>query len=224
MMYVTGDTHLNIDIEKLNTRKFVEGKTLTKDDILIICGDVGLTWDRSNEVKYWKDWLNKKHWTTICCDGNHENFDELYTYPLVPWNGGYVRKISDSVFYLNRGDVFNINGKKIFVMGGATSIDKDYRIEGRSWWAEEMPNYKEQEYALNNLDKNNWEVDYVITHCAPTNVLYQINPSFQADNLTNFLYEIYKKLDYKEWYFGHYHIDKDFDKHHCLYQNVVKIL
>lgn len=115
MMYVTGDTHLNIDIEKLNTRKFVEGKTLTKDDILIICGDVGLTWDRSNEVKYWKDWLNKKPWTTICCDGNHENFNELYTYPLVPWNGGYVRKISDSVFYLNRGDVFNINGKKFLL-------------------------------------------------------------------------------------------------------------
>ena len=41
MIYVTGDTHANIDIEKLNTTKFPQQKTLTKDDYLIICGDFG---------------------------------------------------------------------------------------------------------------------------------------------------------------------------------------
>lgn len=42
MIYVTGDTHANIDIEKLNTTKFPQQKNLTKDDYLIICGDFGL--------------------------------------------------------------------------------------------------------------------------------------------------------------------------------------
>ena len=41
MIYVTGDTHANIDIEKLNTTKFPQQKNLTKDDYLIICGDFG---------------------------------------------------------------------------------------------------------------------------------------------------------------------------------------
>ena len=224
MIYVTGDTHVNLDIQKLNSRFFKEGKNLTKDDYVIICGDVGLTWDRSSEVQYWKKWLNDKPWTTLFCDGNHENFDELYTFPLEKWNGGNIRKISDSIFYLNRGDIFTLQGKKFFVMGGATSIDKKWRIEGKSWWKEEMPNYQEMEYAIDNLEKNNWKVDYVITHSAPSNVLYQLNPSFQRDNLTDFLYEIYKKLEYDNWYFGHYHVDQTFDKHRCLYLDTVKIL
>lgn len=224
MIFVTGDIHLNLDIEKLNSKNFPEGKNLTKNDYLIICGDVGLTWNRSKEVEYWKKWLNDKPWTTICCDGNHENFDELYTYPLESWQGGYVRKISDSIFYLNRGDVFTIDDKKIFVMGGANSIDKDYRIEGRSWWRAEMPNYQELEYALSNLEKNNFAVDYIITHCAPDNILYRINQMFKRDNMTDFLYEVYKKVSYKKWFFGHYHIDKNFGNEECLYQNVVRIL
>ena len=50
MIYVTGDIHLNIDIQKLNSKNFSAGKNLTKNDYVIICGDVGLTWDRSKEV------------------------------------------------------------------------------------------------------------------------------------------------------------------------------
>ena len=53
MIYVTGDIHLNIDSAKLTTRKFPEGKELTKNDYVIICGDCGFTWDYSNETKYW---------------------------------------------------------------------------------------------------------------------------------------------------------------------------
>lgn len=224
MIYVTGDTHLNIDIEKLNSRFFKDGKNLTKEDYLIICGDVGLTWDRSKEVQHWRKWLDDKPWTTLFCDGNHENFDELYTYPLEEWNGGHIRKISDSIYHLNRGDVFTLQEKKFFVMGGATSTDKEYRITDLSWWPQEMPNYQEMNYALDNLEKNSWKVDYVITHCAPSNILHQLNPYFERDNLTDFLYEVYKKLDYKNWYFGHYHVDQTFDKHRCLYQDVVRVV
>ena len=223
-LFITGDIHLNIDISKLNSKNFPQGNDLTKDDFVIICGDCGLTWDRSKETKYWVDWLSKKPWTTLCIDGNHENFDELFSIESEKKWGGNVRRISDSIFYLNRGEVFEICGKKIFTMGGAESIDKEWRIPERSWWKEEMPNFMEMEYAMETLEKNNWKVDIVCTHAAPSNVLYQINPTFHRDNLTDFLYEIYKKLDYKEWYFGHYHIDKMFDKHRCLYQDIVEVV
>mgnify|MGYP002975395777 CR=1 FL=1 len=50
MIYVTGDTHANIDIAKLNTTKFPQQKELTKNDFVIICGDFGLCWDASRDV------------------------------------------------------------------------------------------------------------------------------------------------------------------------------
>ena len=49
MIYVTGDTHANIDIAKLNTTKFPQQKELTKNDFVIICGDFGL-WFASRDV------------------------------------------------------------------------------------------------------------------------------------------------------------------------------
>lgn len=223
-IFVTGDTHLGIDISKLNSKNFPQGCHLTKDDYVIICGDCGLTWDKSRETQYWVNWLSNKPWTTLCIDGNHENFDELYSIPGEKKCGGNVRRVSDSIFYLNRGEVFELCGKTFFVMGGADSIDKAWRTPGKSWWKEEMPNFEEMEHAMDTLEKKRWTVDFVLTHSAPSNILYQINPMFKRDNLTDFLYEVYKKLHYKEWYFGHYHVDKTFDKHRCLYQDIVEVI
>ena len=44
MIYVTGDTHIPIDIHKLDDDAFMEQKNLTKDDYVIICGDFGGVW------------------------------------------------------------------------------------------------------------------------------------------------------------------------------------
>ncbi len=41
MIYVTGDTHIPIDIGKLSEDRFAEQCCMTKDDYLIICGDFG---------------------------------------------------------------------------------------------------------------------------------------------------------------------------------------
>ena len=223
-IFVTGDTHLGIDISKLNSKNFPQGCHFTKDDYVIICGDCGLTWDKSRETQYWVIWISNKPWTTLCIDGNHENFDELYSIPCEKKFGGNVRRVSDSIFYLNRGEVFELCGKTFFTMGGADSIDKAWRTPGKSWWKEEMPNFEEMEYAMDTLEKKGWIVDFVLTHSAPSNILYQINPMFKRDYLSDFLYEVYKKLHYKEWYFGHYHVDADFDKHHCLYNDIVRIV
>ena len=64
MIYITGDTHQNIDISKLNTKNFPEQKELTKSDYVIICGDFGMVWNNSKEEMYWRKWLEKKNFTT----------------------------------------------------------------------------------------------------------------------------------------------------------------
>lgn len=42
MIYITGDIHCPIDVSKLNTKQFPKQKIMTKEDYVIICGDVGL--------------------------------------------------------------------------------------------------------------------------------------------------------------------------------------
>lgn len=127
MIYLTGDLHASIDIHKLSKRYF-DDSNLTKNDYLIILGDFGLIWNKSDpESKYWLDWLNAKNYTTLFIDGNHENHPLLNTYPEEIWNGGRIHKIHDSIFHLMRGQIFTIDDHTFFAMGGADSIDKIYR-------------------------------------------------------------------------------------------------
>jgi len=41
MIFITGDTHIPIDVQKLNDKSFPKQKELTERDYLIICGDFG---------------------------------------------------------------------------------------------------------------------------------------------------------------------------------------
>ena len=65
MIFITGDTHIPIDIGKLSSKCFPEQKEMTKNDYVIICGDFGGVWDGSNEEKYWIKWLKSKNFTTL---------------------------------------------------------------------------------------------------------------------------------------------------------------
>lgn len=150
MIYITGDIHRNP--VRFSSRFFPEGKDMTKDDYVIVCGDFGLIWDyeeESSEEKYWLNWLDSKPWTTLFVPGNHENYDRLYGiddpmllkcwlynnlteeqkdrlfvgYPEKTWHGGVVRELRPSVLMLDRGYVFELCGKKFFSFGGASSHD-----------------------------------------------------------------------------------------------------
>lgn len=234
MIYVTGDTHGDYDWSKLNTTNWPEQKSLNKSDYLIICGDVAVRWFDTRpygslhpQDKYIIEWYENKPFTTLFVDGNHENFNALYEYPVTEWNGGKVHQISDSVYHLMRGQVFTIDGKTFFTMGGAASIDKYRREENVSWWDAEMPNREELEEGIANLEKYNFKVDYVVTHCCGTSLIPALLPfGGESDTLTSYFdhLELDFKLDFTHWYFGHYHKDRQIDsKHTCLYQNVEKL-
>ena len=122
-VYVTGDTHGDW-MGRLNSNAFPEGLELTKDDYVLVLGDFGI-WDNSNREKYNLDWLEKKPWTTLFVEGNHENYDILDSLPVSEWHGGKVHFIRPSVIHLMRGQVFSIEGKTFFSFGGASSHDID---------------------------------------------------------------------------------------------------
>ena len=234
MLYVTGDTHRQIDINKLYT--FIETNNVTKDDYLIITGDVGILWssytnnhpneitkDDLNMIKTYQDFP----FTTLFIDGNHDNHISLNSYPIEEWNGGKIHRLSDSVIHLMRGQVYTINGKKIFTLGGADSIDKAYRVVNESWWEDEMPSREEYEEAINNLEKVDFKVDYVFTHDCGSQFLSRLSIySNKSDELEMFLWRLEKdfNLQFNHWYFGHHHVDMDLDETHtCLYDKIIKI-
>lgn len=172
MIFITGDTHGIVDIHKLSASSFIHGKNMTKEDYVIILGDFALLWypegnEKVKQDNHWLDWLDAKPWTTLFLDGNHENHSMLYDLLIIEKFGGKVGQVRDSIFHLKRGEVYEIDYNKFFVMGGAYSIDKLQRIEGISWWKEEEPSHAEYEYGLSNLEKNNWEVDYILGHTCP---------------------------------------------------------
>lgn len=225
-IFVTGDLHGEIDFKKLFRRNWPQQYKLTENDYLIICGDFGLVWSTEEDKteKYYLDILANKPYNILFVDGNHENHDRLQQMPVEQWHGGLVHKIRPNVLHLLRGQVFEIAGKKIFTMGGASSHDKESRVQGISWWPQELPNYREENEAIRNLEKHNWEVDYVFSHCCSSKVQYQIHWFYKQDCLTKFFDEIEKHLKFKHWYFGHYHLDEQLDDFHtCVYKKIIEI-
>lgn len=225
MIYITGDTHGNIDIRKLNTQEFPRQKEMTKQDYVIIAGDFGCIWSGGKDDKYWLDWLESKNFTTLWIDGNHENFTLLNEYPITEWNGGKIHQIRPSVIHLMRGQIFQIGGKSFFTFGGAYSIDKQYRRENISWWKEEIPSKSEFDEAIRNLEKCNMSVDYVITHTAPVDVIKRllVDEEKLFDPTAQMLQFIAENLNFKHWYFGHFHINKSTEKFTALYNRIEKI-
>ncbi len=250
MIYITGDTHADFKY-RFNTDYFPEQKEMTKDDYVIICGDFGGVWDvdrESNNEKYWLDWFNNRSYTLLFVDGNHENFDRLNSYPIKEWHGGKVHELRPYIYHLMRGQVFEIDGKKFFTFGGASShdieggiLDPDdpdfrmkkktfrkewiqYRINHESWWEQELASKAEMEEGLRNLSLYDNSVDYIITHCCATSLQEELagKKQYKADRETDYLEYIEKNVNYNHWYFGHYHIDKDIDsKHTVLYYKII---
>ena len=139
---MTGDTHG--DFSRLRPVAFREQGGLTKDDYLIICGDFGGVWDGSEIEQQWLDWLEDRSFTTLFVSGNHENYDLLRSYPTSVWHGGLVQPIRPSVLHLMRGQLYEICGKKVFTMGGASSHDiRDGILEP------DDPNYERKLRQLN---------------------------------------------------------------------------
>jgi len=252
-IWITGDCHS--DVRRFSVDSFYEQKEMTNQDenFMIVCGDFGLVWDRDGESKtekYWLDWLENKPFTTLFIDGNHENFDRLYQYPVKEWHGGKVHEIRPHVLHLCRGEVFNIENKKFFAFGSASSHDiKDgildyedenwkkkareldnlgkymYRIKGLTWWEQELPSEDEMQNGIKNLEKHDWKVDYILTHSPSASVIALLgNGLYEQDVLTKYLEEIRCKTDYKKMFSGHFHINKAVnDKDILLYEQIIRI-
>ncbi len=224
MICITGDLHG--DINRFSETFIPNEASLTENDYLIICGDFGFIFANDDEENEWLDVLEKKPYNILWVDGNHENFDVINKYPVEIWNGGKVHRIRRNILHLMRGQIFIIEDKTFFTMGGAYSIDKYMRKEGISWWPQEIPNEEEYKEATRTLLMYKNKIDYIITHTAPREIVRRMGyyPDAHDMELTGFLEWVMYECDFKHWYFGHWHEDKDVgDDFTALYYDVAKI-
>lgn len=243
MILFTGDTHRAYDLDKVQRLGSVlrdPGKPM--DNYLIIAGDFGGVWKKpdskrkrinSEDLKFIEETFKDKPFTTLFIDGNHENHAVLNSLPKYKKWGGQVHRITNYCYHLLRGEVYTIQGYKIFTMGGAMSVDAEFRIPGVSWWAEELISQEDYDRAIANLARHNNTVDYVVSHTCPdsiTKIIEQELPPFiwgeqQKDPSCEFLEKLRSTVSFKEWMFGHFHIDKnivyDNTQFHALYNNVI---
>ena len=207
LVYVTGD--LRGDINRFKT---AAAKKLQPGDTLLICGDFGFVWDGSKPEQKTLAKLGEKKYNICFVEGTHENFDLLNKYEVSEWNGGKVHHIGGGVYHLMRGQVFTIEGLRIFAMGGGESPDLDIRVANGNWYPEESPSQQELIEGADNMAEYNNEVDIVLTHEPSAKVKEFLQMQFTEKSrltlLNTYFEELSAAVDFKKWYFGSLHMDK----------------
>lgn len=214
MIYITGDTHG--DIEIFNERRLGQ---LKKGDTLIITGDFGFIWDHSKEeIKNLKK-LTKKKYDILFVEGAHENFERLREYEEVPFHEGTARKIADNIYCLNRGELYSIEGYTVFALGGGLPPQAD-EAEGSL----SLPTDEELEYAVVNIEEQHRTLDIIITHEAPASVKRMIQRNAAINDLNIFLDTVMHNTRYQKWYFGSLHEDRAISANLiCVFEDVYRI-
>lgn len=173
---------------------------------IIQVGDFGFGFSDRAMTKWLEKRARRTYKTPIyTCMGNHDNWDLLYEMWKEQGQPDLVELVPDSnCFYVHRGSLVEIQGISHLFLGGAESIDKFSRIEGRDWWATEQPDKSEFDRFFDLFD--NEKPNTVVTHEAPLRVeLYRMrrNQSITAGGLE----AVYKMSKHRprRHYFGHHH-------------------
>ena len=224
MIYITGDIHGQLDPIYDLYQKYKP----TADDVIVILGDVGVNYYGDSKDRNIKQQMQELGCTFFCIHGNHENRPlNIPSYKDKEWHGGHVYYEDDfpNLLFPADGDIFELEGKKCIVIGGAYSVDKYHRLlKGYHWWIDEQPSEATKHYVEQQLSKH--KIDIIFSHTCPSKYtpiecfLSGIDQSKVDDSTEQWLDIIEDNIEYQAWYVGHWHTNKDIDKIHFLFHDV----
>ena len=170
--------------------------------------------------------LSKKKYNILFVEGCHDNLTRLSQLPVEEWNGGKVHHIAANIFHLMRGQVFTIEDKTIFTMGGGESPDIDIRFETGSWSDLEIPTREELVEGVDNLQKLGGKVDLIISHEPPAKIkdflLLNSGTNASITAINTYLEDVSRTCKFSHWYFGSLHMDKFISNTHaCVFNNII---
>ena len=223
MVFYTGDIHGS----KYEILSFCERYNLTRNDIIVILGDVGANYYGDLRDDLLKTALNRVNPTILCIHGNHEMRPAtIPTYKTTEWNSGIVwyEEAYPSLLFAKDGEIFDLDGLKHIVIGGAYSVDKQYRLaRGLGWWADEQPSEEIKQYVERQIQGTT--IDIVLSHTCPFKYepveafISGVNQSAVDTSTERWLDKIEESIDYKAWFCGHWHINKRIDKMQFLFHD-----
>ena len=221
MLYFTGDIHGDAGRLGKNTLNMMK-----PGDTLIICGDFGFLWDNSKPEKKALKALSRRDYNICFVDGVHENFDILQSYPVVSWNGGQAHKISDNIYHLMRGQIFTIEGRTIFAMGGGEDPEMEPDENDDASLHKEIPTSQEMMNGVAAMERCRYQVNYIVTHEPPARtrdfLLLSANKSLRVTSLGAYFDALAQQARYGKWFFGSMHMDRFVsDKQIALFRNIV---
>lgn len=214
---ITGDTH-GANSLRVSYLLKNEPELVPEETALIILGDAGFNYYLNK-----KDWRNKaeteaKGVYIYCVRGNHEaRPGENLGMKLVSDEnvGGpvWVEEEFPHIRYFTDWGIYNINGLRTLVIGGAYSIDKYYRIANNLRWFEneQLAHYEREACLRNTKDKY---FDLVLMHTCPLSLqptdlfLRGLDQSTVDNTMEVWLEELVNSIEWKLILFGHYHQDR----------------
>ena len=220
MIYITGDTHR--DFSRLKSLSF------NKNDMLIVLGDAGINYLLNEEDRKVKEVLNSLGIKLFCIRGNHEERPEnIGSYKEVEKFDGKVFMEDEypNLIFAKDGEIYNIDGTKVLVIGGAYSVDKEMRIKyGYGWFEDEQLSWDEMDKILKKVKGKSFDV--VMSHTCP----YKYEPrevfisgldEEKVDrSMEHFLDKVEESVQYDKWYCGHFHTEKEIDKMEFMYESI----
>lgn len=144
-------------------------------------------------------------------DGNHENFDWLEDQPV---DDDGVRRLTDHVWHLPRGFWWQWHHLNWVALGGAVSIDQNYRRQGVDWFPQEKINDNDVITTIYPAVNDNVHADVMITHDCPNYVQIPFEhdkyiPDYllvEANLHRELLGDVVDILDPSLLVHGHYHV------------------
>ena len=216
MIYLIADPHGGESMAGLEA--FL--RQAEKEDLLIILGDLGLQFENTKENKAFTEWFLSLDYQIALVEGNHENHPFLNRFPEEMWCGGRVNRLTEKIVRLQRGNLFVIENKTFFVMGGCKSSEK-WKEMGL-WYPGEEPNAEELRLGYETLAACHHRVDYILTHKYDVEQLKEL----AEDPLSLLGLQRYldRNVSFAHWYSGHWHRAFSVDeKHTVVYDNPVRI-
>lgn len=213
---VLGDTHGNTDQALLA----VQTAGAMNIDTIVQCGDFGL-WDHFKKGVDFLDEVNRELMdngiTLIWVDGNHENFDRLEWYcannPKNQWGQVFIRS---NILYSPRGCKWKLDDKMFMSVGGAVSVDKDWRQKQQGkrriqWWPQEQLTDDELDLIIQRHEASPGSVDFLFTHDCPTNAPFRgrLKNDDESQIHRQRMDRLGKVIKPAMWFHGHMHTKYD---------------
>lgn len=165
----------------------------------------------------------------FCIHGNHEQRPSpALGYEMSEYHGGqvWVQPEYPNILFAIDGEVYDFCGHSCLVIGGAYSVDKQYRLaRGFGWWPDEQPSQEVKDKVERVIDKHGWVVDVILSHTCPFKYeprevfLPGIDQSEVDDSTEKWLGGIECRTYYTRWYCGHFHTDKKIDKLRFMFRD-----